>query len=129
MENRAVVKRVFRDSESGLMAIQLGQMLERIVQKGLEIKRKRRFPPHGLNIEIEKKGAPMIRGIVKAMDPDNSENIGRMDARVIWRIFWQLQYDSTKTRMGIFALLAELESNPPFSSCAELTAWLSRPSR
>lgn len=129
MENRAIAQRVFRSSESGLMAIQLGQMLKKIVQKGLEIKGRRRFPSHGLNVEIEKKGAPMIRGIVKAMDPDNSENIGRIDERVIWRIFWQLQYDSTKTRMDIFALLSELENNPPFSSYAELTAWLGRPSR
>lgn len=129
MGNRTIIRRVFKDSESRLMTIQLGQMLEKIVQKGLEIKGKRRFPSSELDHEIEKKGAQIIRGIVRAMDPDNSGNIGRMNGLIIWRVFWRLQYDSTKTKMGIFELLEEIENNPPFWSLTELTAWLSRPSR
>ncbi|TSA43973.1 hypothetical protein D4R49_01210 [bacterium] len=107
---------VFKDNICATTVLSFEADLKKLVIARRHMVRRGEIPVDVLNRGFEKRAAEIIEELVQFINPGRSENIRKMNKRVIWEIYWRLQEGWAETRHSIFALLAELNSDPPFIS-------------
>lgn len=115
MKSDAVAK-VFRTQVNGYLAIHLEIALERLAKAGLELLGREAIRERSKEVllnALENKSVLVIRGILRTLNPEVTENIREIDERKIWRVFWDLRNSPVNDDISIFAILAELNNNPP----------------
>ena len=119
MTNDAV-RKVFRNESSGYVAVHLEDALDRVVKTGIKLVGTfRRTGDKDLFLQaLENKAVPVIRGILRTINPEMLENISGIEERTIWRIYWDIKNDPLNANISIFVLIAELNSNPPLTAVA-----------
>jgi len=107
---------MFKDTASSLAAVDLERELERAVRVGVNLTRRSttgiKLAPHTL----EKKTLPIIQKMLVDINPTVLGNISKIDARVIWEVYWYMQSKPRGVRVPFFMLLIELNKNPSFVS-------------
>ena len=110
----SLVQRMFKNDTKAFIAAEMDEALESVVHAGLTLFGKRGIEKGLIPEALEKKAAPLIRGILRSINPEVSANIQKMDEKVIWRIYWDLRTNSVDTNVSIFELLGQL-NNPPYA--------------
>jgi hypothetical protein len=108
--SKSALDRMFRNRSCAFTAIWLEDALERVVQVGFKIIQRRLLPRVLLKFWLEERGTPVIKGIIRTLDPRMSENIQGME-RKIWEVYWNLRQDGVN--VSIFTLLNQLNEHPP----------------
>lgn len=111
----ALAQRLYENDTKAFIAVEMDEALESLVHAGLTLFERRGIEKGLIPEALEKKAAPLIRGILQSINPKVSANIQRMDERVIWRIYWELRSNSVDTNVSIFELLGQL-NNPPYAA-------------
>ncbi|MDP3958282.1 MAG: hypothetical protein Q8Q36_02365 [bacterium] len=114
MEDDLIAK-AFKNESSSYLAVHLEDALERVVGVGLKFASKRMSQDPLWHKALENKAAPVIRGILNALNPEATKNIQGMDERLIWRAYWAVRNEPECAGTTIFELLAELNNNPPLT--------------
>ena len=110
---------MFKSVPSALAVIDLEKELEKAVCVGVNLTRRTatgiKFAPR----ELENKTLPIIREILENVNPEMLGNVLKIDARVVWEVYWYLRSKPGGLRTCFFALLIDLNKNPSFTSlCA-----------
>ena len=103
--------KMFENDTKRFIALQMDIALETVVLRGLRFPEKARIS-RLLMPMLERRGAQLIRGFLKSLNPELFGNVQRMDERIIWRIYWDLQRDSEGSEISIHELLKELNTPP-----------------
>jgi len=108
--------KIFRTETSANLAVHLEIALDRLATAGVDVIKLTEGAPPGDKLlalkVLEERAVPLIQGIVKTIKPEFKENVRAMDERSIWRAFWELRQGLKEPKITIFAILAELNSNP-----------------
>ena len=118
---KASQNHMFKNVSSAYMAIFLEMALERLVQTGLKFSKMEcyRRDWEAMLGAFEEKAAPIIKGIMHTIKPEESENIQGIDERLVWRVYWDLRSNSFgEEEENIFEILGYLNNNPPLDCVA-----------
>ena len=110
------VMEVFGTETNAFLAVQLGAILERLMERGIDFEKKILPSDRDVVHEMfEKKARPIIKEIMGRFRPEVIANIQGIDEGLVWKVFWDMRKDSIEPKISIFTLLAELNRNPPLA--------------
>ncbi|MFA6502648.1 MAG: hypothetical protein WCT45_00105 [Candidatus Paceibacterota bacterium] len=114
---------VFRSRDCGPAILSLETSLKDLIVARKQLLRRHTIPEDLLNRGFGKRAAEVIEELIQLLNPERSENIRKMNAQMIWEVYWRLQEGRAETRYPIFAVLAELNSDPLFISDFAYTSY------
>ncbi|MBU6388334.1 hypothetical protein KGQ72_00410 [Patescibacteria group bacterium] len=107
---------MFKDKASALAAMNLEMELEKAVRSGIKLTRRKWTGIELVPQALENRAVPIIRKMLADINPEVLGNIPKMNAKVIWEVYWYLQIKPGGVRISFFKLLIELNKNPHFAS-------------
>jgi hypothetical protein len=110
------VMRMFKNAGNELTVIDLEAELEKTVRSAIRLTRRKWSGIDLVPQALEKKVVPIIKKVLMNINPEMLTNVRKMDARVIWAIYWQTQTKPVTAQMSFLKLLEGLDRNPPFAS-------------
>jgi hypothetical protein len=114
---------VFKNQESAFIARYLLGILEDVVRDAQRLLRGKDIPLFIVARAFERRALPLIEGIVGTLNPERSEYVREIHARVIWGVYWGLRNGPAETQFHLFALLAQLNNQPLFASPSTWLKW------
>ncbi len=107
---------MFKDAASELAVIDFEAELEKTARSAIRLTRRKWTGVEMVPQAAEKRVVPIIEKVLANINPGMLPNVRKMDARVIWTIYWQSQTKPVTAQMSFLKLLERLDRNPPFAS-------------
>lgn len=109
------IEKMFKDDTEALEAEYFEAILEKTIQSGMRLTRRKWLWIELVPQALENRAVPIIRNMLQIINPELYKNVREMDERVIWMVYWCLRSNPVHKRMSFLELLAELDKNPPFA--------------
>lgn len=104
-----VIEKIFRDRSSMYTALSLRAVFEENIRLRCSVTN---FAASFLDQWLEENETLLIQGMIRAFNPEAFQNVQKMDARKIWRKYWDIRKLSPATPFSAFKFLATINKNP-----------------
>lgn len=101
----------FRNDSAEFTASILEKLFEHRMRAWFRSIERGSFSREFLDKWIEKKEVPLIKGLMRTLNPEVFKVIQGMDEQEVWNKYWNLRKQSAITQIPIFKFLVDLNNN------------------